>query len=281
MAWIALTMMVACGASAASDSIPPVPGQTVRANKAAQKQPESQQQNPDKTPALVDVTVTNDSQYPASDTQQKTNAEPSKWTDPITLFTGLLFVVGVAQAGIARLQWKTYKAQTEIFTAQNRAHIFLKSLRLEPSGWEGDGKPNAWRVIAAITNSGTTPPRNLRVAIFKSVVPSETVGTLRFEPSYEAAKNAFVGPKSSIDIHAADVYEVGARKKTLVWGWVEYNDVFEPSDRHRTEFCFEFGTAAIINLDDGSTTLLPEFVMYERHNGMDGDCMHKPQPCPA
>jgi hypothetical protein len=62
---------------------------------------------------------------------------------------------------------------------------------------------------------------------------------------------------------------------------MEYGDVFSPSDRHRTEFCFEFGCGALIDLDNDSTTLLPEFVMHERHNGMDGDCMHKPPPYPA
>jgi hypothetical protein len=133
-------------------------------------------------------------------------------------------------------------------------------------------------VIAAIANSGTSPPKKLRVAIFKSVVSSETVGTLRFEPSYDAAKNAFVGPQSSIEIHAAYVRDNPARTKTLIWGWMEYADVFSPPDRHRTEFCFEFVCGALVDLDNGGATLLPEFIMHERHNGMDEDCMHRPRP---
>jgi hypothetical protein len=282
MAWIALATIVAGGAWGQSQPPTPTPTPT-KTSHEPQRQTENKddktnelsrppsQQLPVAGTAPPSIYVKTANQQPHADS----NSSAEWWSIAVSL---ALFVV-------AFLQWRTYRRQAEIMDSQtniarvqNRASIFLKTLRLEPSNWE-NGNPVAWRVIATLENSGTTPPRCLRYTMFGVVIPSESVRTLRFEPMHETAKSGFVGPKSSIDIHAADVHEVGPGKKTLVWGWVEYDDVFEPSDRHRTEFCFEFGTGALVDLDDGDTTLLPEFLMHERHNGMDGDCMHKAQRC--
>lgn len=265
-------MMVACNAWGQSQ--PPAPTPAKSSDIPLQQSDNSRNftspicnaGNPPPTVAVACAPVTN---LPSANKSQEQNneASPDWW---IRSFTGLLVVVGF-------LQWRIYRRQTSLVEAQNRASVFLKTLRLEVSSWENE-KPISWKVIATFENSGTTPPRNLRYNIFGVIVPADSIRTLRFEPMHEIAKSGFVGPRASIDIHAADVREVPARNKSLVWGWIEYGDVFSPSDRHRTEFCFEFGCGALVDLDNGSTTLLPEFVMHERHNGMDEDCVHKPRP---
>jgi hypothetical protein len=135
-AWIAVWMMIACGSLAYAGmlekSVSPVTRQTVGADKGAQKQSEPQQQSPDKAPAVVNVTVTNEPQYTAAHAPQKANAESSKWTDPITLFTGLLFAVGVLQVWV---YWKQKsvmeKALHATQTAANAADISAKAAQTQ------------------------------------------------------------------------------------------------------------------------------------------------------
>src|ERR1700693_2571114 len=54
-----------------------------------------------------------------------------------------------------------------------------------------------------------------------------------------------IGPRSEtyIPVNIAIQDAIAAherRKRILVYGWLEYNDIFEGSRRHRTEFCYEF-----------------------------------------
>ena len=63
-------------------------------------------------------------------------------------------------------------------------------------------------------------------------------------------------------------------KHMFVWGWAEYDDVFEGTRRHRTEFCNEI--VAVGDLNDYLKTSF-NFPIYSRHNGADADCMKSAQ----
>ena len=128
-AWIAVMMMIACETFAASDPIPPVTRQAIAANKNQDK-PEAPKQSGDKPSIAVNVSVGGELSAAAENAQQKTNAEPSKWADPITLFTGLLFAVGMLQVWV---YWKQKgvmeKALAATEKAANAAELAARSAR--------------------------------------------------------------------------------------------------------------------------------------------------------
>ena len=59
--------------------------------------------------------------------------------------------------------------------------------------------------------------------------------------------------------------------RVLVWGWVEYDEVFGNSRRHRTEFCYQLVVT-------GSPASWVGFSQYRAFNGADEDCTKKPTP---
>jgi hypothetical protein len=54
--------------------------------------------------------------------------------------------------------------------------------------------------------------------------------------------------------------------RVLIWGWAEYEDVFEGSPRHRTEFCYQMNVTGSLSQSHIA------FSMYKRFNGMDAEC---------
>jgi hypothetical protein len=59
-------------------------------------------------------------------------------------------------------------------------------------------------------------------------------------------------------------------KHLYIWGWAEYDDIFEGTPRHRTEFCYEvfFVGAAFPNKVQLATR------MHRLHNAADEDCKY-------
>jgi hypothetical protein len=98
--------------------------------------------------------------FPSVDTAQATNAQVKSDEEAqdrktntaingqIRYFNGGLLIVAVFALGAAILQWHTYKAQTEIFKAQNRAFVYLEPLKLESMSTDG-GIIREWRIIAS------------------------------------------------------------------------------------------------------------------------------------
>jgi hypothetical protein len=297
IAWIALGLMVV--SAAWSESNPPAPTKSEHAREeqshthdcshisdshcADSRQP---------APAIT-VNVTPSPQWNENTPSNKNNNPPPEkggWSihDPnsiIAFFTIVLAGVGFAQVRAALLQWKTYRAQTEIFTAQNRAFVFLEKLQWEPMATDNDGRDTEWRVIAVLKNSGSTPARNLLVDIQSIGFVDQLAGVFSFSPNYGAAKKMFIGPQASISIDGpkfdvGDIERRGSEDKRhlLIWGWMEYEDIFPSTERHRTEFCMELSADLVVDLEANTHRHMPRFIMYPAHNGAEGECMHRPRP---
>jgi hypothetical protein len=54
-----------------------------------------------------------------------------------------------------------------------------------------------------------------------------------------------------------------------LWGWIEYDDIFPGSVRHRTEFCFQIIFERLPPTNEGWLRYEP----YSRFNAADEDCM--------
>jgi hypothetical protein len=52
-----------------------------------------------------------------------------------------------------------------------------------------------------------------------------------------------------------------------MWGWVEYDDVFDDTPRRRTEYCFR-----IARVTPPISNVTIEWRAHHQHNGMDEEC---------
>ena len=77
----------------------------------------------------------------------------------------------------------------------------------------------------------------------------------------------------TIPIAAVQLREIKTDKKTLyIYGWVDYNDIFKDTARHRTEYCVRITVPGEPELPSVSNI---HFLMHREHNGMDEECMRE------
>ncbi len=73
-------------------------------------------------------------------------------------------------------------------------------------------------------------------------------------------------------VHEVDIGAVASKRRHInIWGWIEYNDVFKGTARHRTEFS---SVLRILGSKVGTPTYVWE--SFGPMNGADEDCHHKP-----
>lgn len=192
-------------------------------------------------------------------------AERGLWS----LFLTLLFT-GFAAVWAWRAAVHT-KRQADIaedsYWHLQRAYVVADNITIEDSPAPLGGI----EIVVRWENCGNTPTRHLRQHTnFCSTDGVELPDDFMFHDSGGASSSTLVIPPKSVR-SSAKIYmkssvfkDAALRKKRLwLWGWVEYDDIFEKSPRHRTEVCVE-----ILVDKDGTCTNLG----FHRHNGMDSDC---------
>jgi hypothetical protein len=159
----------------------------------------------------------------------------------------------------------------DIRTTQ-RAFVFVKKFNLDVITVADEP---GWWVSVEWENSGSTPTREFfnRINVKTFVEEPGSDYTFPDQPSGDAIRG-MIGPKaiehSAIAKIPFSVIE-GVRTKQrrlFVWGWAEYDDIFDGAPAHRIEFCDE------LTVD---STGMPTRRMYRRHNGADGECERKPR----
>jgi hypothetical protein len=108
-----------------------------------------------------------------------------------------------------------------------------------------------------------------------------SAGDLPFDfayPDYGKKERISIGPNAimhsmAFDVTPEDLQSIKDRKaKMYVWGWIEYNDIFDDTERHRSEFCFE---VVVI----GNPIYQAGGFRYRKHgpfNGIDAECRYQP-----
>jgi hypothetical protein len=282
-AWIALLVILILGLLQPPAECRRIVAQVIE-NQATYGNDGSAKNNGDtgQPPPIID-TVKTPSGTEKSDVESQDRKTNTAINSQIRYFNGGLLVAALLTFGVGILQWRTYSAQTEIFKSQNRAFVYLEPLKLESMSTEGEIS-TAWRIRASFRNSGTTPARRLLIDIQRSDLSDAQLEYFPFTPDYSGARRMFIGPQASIEIHGpvfgvGDIESLFGENKihVLIWGWAEYDDAFSTS-RHRTEFCFELSGDVVVDLDHPlATQNVPHFIMYNRHNGADGECMYRPR----
>lgn len=170
--------------------------------------------------------------------------------------------------------------------ATQRAYVTLREFRVNVTRLSAIEDIQNATVQPVWENGGTTPARNGRSHVswkyFAGSIPAE----VEFA-DFDEAGNRIVtddkylplalGPRGLahspvIVIDGATVRNVRENHgRLLIWGWAEYEDIFEGSPRHRTEFCYQMNVTGSLSQSHIA------FSMYKRFNGMDAECERQPE----
>jgi hypothetical protein len=154
---------------------PPAKGQTVGANKGNQNTGDPKDNAPH-APLVVEAHVTGELKTTAKNAGQETQDENSPWLDPISIFTGLLVLVGGGQVWFlyqtnkgTQKTAEAAKQSADAVVGQLRAYVFIDAYEIRNFGTD---KPlEGWMMLK---NSGSTPAHDLErsAKLFYSPYPA-------------------------------------------------------------------------------------------------------------
>jgi hypothetical protein len=167
-----------------------------------------------------------------------------------------------------------------------RAFVYLKNIDIHfersPTTMGANGPVEGHIVNFTVTpnwaNSGKTPARRIRLNFNMEAFGPELPDKFDF-PDSRKPRHGVLGPNTEmlttgIVIRGDEFYRLAQDKSTvLIWGWIDYDDVFPDTKRHRTEFCLQVA----VRVEQNGTAIVG-FPVYRRFNGFDDECMRKPEP---
>jgi hypothetical protein len=170
---------------------------------------------------------------------------------------------------------------------QLRAYVSIKDIEVEQRYFaSGDSaneqierQPHSLRLNALLENTGQTPTRKTLINLNYGCFPTGMPADFEF-PSGKRTESANIGSRGTykspyVLVPLAEITKVvGEGYRIYVWGWVEYNDVFDNSPRHRTEFCFELEYIFDPQTDESVLHLMAQ----QKFSGSDADCMREASP---
>jgi hypothetical protein len=173
--------------------------------------------------------------------------------------------------------------QEGLISAQ-RAYVFLRDFQVAMTKNPLNDEIQTCTIQPIWENTGTTPTRNGRGHVnwkyFDRSVPAD-FDFADFDElgnrilSYDSYKPLIVGPRATalspiISMEPAILRQVrDLQGKLLIWGWAEYDEVFDDAPRHRTEFAY-------LVVVSGSPASHVGFSQFKLHNGVDEDCTKQP-----
>ena len=218
-----------------------------------------------------------------------------EWLDAERIIAIFTVILGLATCILGAATIKLWRATDRLVMGaantaerQLRAYVSVKTIKMEDyrnagtMGVDGTVVPGTvhnYKIAAEIENTGQTPTRKAVVNINRGLRPTKLPDDFDF-PDGPKSEVAAIGARSTFDtldffVSIAEVEKVIEKKqKMYVWGWVDYNDVFERTPRHRTEFCFEI----VLDRVPNGQEIKMRFPSHERYNGIDGDCQRVPKP---
>ena len=205
-----------------------------------------------------------------------------------------LFTIGLAISTI--LLWRATRNAAlgseraaniaeQALTQLERPFVFVKDIDLftertsDTPGTYGGSNPGAitaYIISVVLENGGQSPAIRMTYNFNCGHVTAHNIETFEF-PDQKLLERGVLGPKGMLQtkaqtISAASMSEVVAGvDRWFIWGWADYDDIFNDTKRHRTEFCFEVKARRLPN---GQTFV--GFPMHGRFNATDDDCLRKP-----
>ena len=167
---------------------------------------------------------------------------------------------------------------------QLRAYVTAQNVNLithrkpAAAGASVPGTVHTYGVAAILRNGGQTPATNIILNVSFQKLPRNLPEAFDF-PDSTFFGHGLIGPNSemhtpAIHVGADELQAIEADTEWYLWGWVEYDDVFTGTARHRTEFCFQMDRFAIL---PGTRQFLMGFKHHARFNAADDDCLRPPR----
>ncbi len=245
-----------------------------------------------------------------TDKQAKAESSTSTTDDRLANYTLWLVVfTGVLGASTIGLWWVTWRGsvrqsrdmEASIATAKRSANIAERALTVVErafcavSDFSNNtisirGQLSFFATRIRIANSGSTAAISYIGRV--NVVAIENIPDgFRFADRPGGRRShSVITPRSETylpaDIAIQDaIAAFERRKRILIYGWLEYNDIFENTPRHRTEFCFEIefftDPRVPVQILQGQQTIpIFNILPYEQYNGCDDGCHYKPGETP-
>jgi hypothetical protein len=216
----------------------------------------------------------------------------------LIIATGVLGVIGYLEL---RSTEKTIRASNQLAQSsiaanqiavtnteqQLRAYVTVQEVsmyvhrhpdRMSGYGQVIPGTPHTYRFSVILKNGGATPAINARINISCEKFNGHIAPNFDF-PSSQVYGNALIGPQviwhtPSVTVGAMELQDPAVPAERYLWGWVEYDDIFSGSIRHRTEFCFQIIFERLPPNNDPWIRFEP----YSRFNAADGDCLRPIDP---
>lgn len=198
----------------------------------------------------------------------------------IGIFTGTLW-------NATRKLHQISARQVSHFESAERAFVFLRKYTLTAQ-LDHAGKIREWQITPVFENSGNTPTRRLVSRINLAISDGEGPEEMNFRDGWKEEEpqeyvTYLIAPKTQslslpFQIHIVDIDAVKrGEKRMFIYGWVDYDDVFPGTPRHRTEFCGELTVIGNPAVDDPSWARIST---YRKYNGADDECYRGPAPWP-
>jgi hypothetical protein len=214
------------------------------------------------------------------------NAKIARWTKLIGIGTIIAAIVAVLAAVIfgRQLQAMLHANQDarESFIAGNRAFVFVHSFEADGIT-DGANQVIGWNIRVIFENTSNTPTRKLVVLInseFNKTDPPQD----EFPPDVSGeikSALAVIRPHATsitgdINLTLDQIQQIlDGQTKFFIWGWAEYNDIFEKTPCHRTRFMDELKVVGNFRRvkQPGEGDAL-RFVVVGRFNDPDDHCTH-------
>lgn len=219
-------------------------------------------------------------------------------SDPITLYTfGTFIFTGVLAASTIFLWIATRSTAIGGERAANIAQDALTKLERAfvsiTFSFNASGNVmnqiEGWQITPVLKNEGSTNTRGLHQHVSWDAFFNPIPDDFTFPDIWDAAVVDRVNPLSYIAPHGSingdslgiptEILEAARQGhlRVYMWGWAEYDDVFEETPPHRTEFCYEirvFRDPYVF-----VTGQLPfSLRIIDRHTGADEDCYRQARP---
>lgn len=140
------------------------------------------------------------------------------------------------------------------------------------------GTIHTYRFSVILKNGGMTPAINARMNISHSRFNNDMPADFHFPDSTNFG-NALIGPQliwhtPSITIPASELETPLVGAFHYLWGWIEYDDIFSGTTRHRTEFCFKIECERL----QPTNEFWVGFAPHSKFNAADEDCLRPIDP---
>lgn len=197
----------------------------------------------------------------------------------IAVFTGVLAISTIAL-------WDATNRSAKI------AHDTLTKLERAFISFRVKGRPRVdfnnrlegWQIVSEMRNSGKTQVVGLYANVSWDAPLNELPDDFTFPditPGPATPKGGIIGPDDSAfqrPVYMPNAFLEAARQGHIhlyIWGWAEYDDIFEGTPPHRTEFAFE-----ILVDSDPYISRTPPFIFngITAYSGADEDCYRQARP---